>query len=151
NIPGVDQPHGVISIANLVPPRTATYVKGGMTFSANTWMKAPTAGQVVEPSSRCDLFGNYYVVGIRGVPAGVDLWYFDLRPTLSAAVRPAGKLTREQKAQTSGAAVPGNPNYDPFMRVPTYRGMPDSATSASPVNIEAGALGGGDVDLCVGF
>lgn len=149
NTPGVDQPHGVISIANLDAPRVATYVKGGITFSANSWMKAPTAGQVVEPSSRCDTFGNYYIAGIRGVPAGVDLWYFDLRPTLSAALRPAAKVSRAQREPSGTFAT--NPNYDPLMRVPIYRGMPDSATSASPVNIEAGALGGGDIDLCVGF
>jgi len=75
----------------------ATYIKGGMTFSPNYTTRAPYIGQDVEPSVRCDKFGNCYVAAIRGVPGGTDLWYFDLRPTVNGSP---------------------NPNYDPFMRNP---------------------------------
>src|SRR5204863_3866551 len=81
-----------------------TYIKGGMTFSPNYTTRAPYIGQDVEPSVRCDKFGNCYVAAIRGVPGGTDLWYFDVRPTVNG--------------------LP-NPNYDPYMRNPQYRGQPD--------------------------
>ncbi|HBB87401.1 MAG TPA: hypothetical protein DC047_07275 [Blastocatellia bacterium] len=70
-----------------------------------------------------DKLGNTYVAGIRGVPAGVDLWYFDLNPS--------------------------SPTYDPFMRNPISRGQPDQFSPDE--SIEVGADGGGDVDLAVGF
>src|SRR5436190_2195455 len=130
--PATDQPTGTITLINGPSTRAATYTSGGMTFSANTACKAPAAFSDGEPSSRVDVFGNAYVCGIQGVPAGVDLWYFDLRPTLAG-----------------GAA---NPNYDPNMRVPLYRGKPDSPTTiAAQSQLQAGALGGGDIDLAVGF
>ena len=74
-----DQYRGTASIASKSVSRTATYVKGGMTFSSNVTVKAPSASADGEPSSRTDYQGNHYVGAIRGVPAGVDLWYFDLR------------------------------------------------------------------------
>jgi len=130
--PGTDQPTGTITLINGPSTRAATYTSGGITFSANTTCKAPTAFSDGEPSSRVDVFGNAYVIGIEGVPAGVDLWYFDLRPTLAG-----------------GAA---NPNYDPNMRVPLYRGKPDSPTTvAAQSQLQAGALGGGDIDVATGF
>ncbi len=130
--PAADQPTGTVALVNGPAIRTASYAAGGMTFSANTSCKAPTAFSDGEPSSRIDTFGNAYVCGIQGVPAGVDLWYFDLRPTL------AGNAP--------------NPNYDPNMRVPMYRGKPDSpSTAAGQAQLQAGALGGGDIDLAVGF
>lgn len=128
NTPLGDQPHGTVSITAAQPVRTATYISGGMTFSANSPLKAATASSDGEPSSRVDSFGNYYVCGIRGVPAGVDLWYFDLRPTVGGSP---------------------NPNYDPNMRVPIYRGQPDSNVPNTG-GVSAGALGGGDIDLAVG-
>src|SRR5581483_3783272 len=108
----------------VTPP---TYLKGGMTFSPNYTTRAPYIGQDVEPSTRCDKFGNCYVAAIRGVPGGTDLWYFDLRPTVSGAP---------------------NPNYDPFMRNPIYRGQPDSITGMEDASV--GGDGGGDVDIAVG-
>jgi hypothetical protein len=130
--PATDQPTGTITLINGPSTRAATYTAGGMTFSANTTCKAPTAFSDGEPSSRVDVFGNAYVIGIEGVPAGVDLWYFDLRPTLAG-----------------GAA---NPNYDPNMRVPLYRGKPDSPTTVGAQSqLQAGALGGGDIDIATGF
>ena len=116
---------GTATVQTQAAARTATYTHGGITFSPNSTCKAPTAFSDGEPSSRVDIQGNHYIVGIRGVPAGVDLWYFDLRPT---------SLT-----------------YDPKMRVPIYRGQPDSPSSVAGQNqLSAGALGGGDIDLAVG-
>jgi len=131
NTPGVDQPQGTITVETAPPVRTATYLSGGMTFAPNSPVKAQTAASDGEPSSRIDLLGNYYICGIRGVPAGVDLWYFDLRPTIAGV---------------------SNPLFDPKMRVPTYRGQPDSPSSAAAQEeLSAGALGGGDIDLATGF
>ena len=63
---------------------------------------------------------------------GVDLWYFDLNPN---------SLT-----------------YDPLMTTPQYRGMPDSLTNPPPgestetlPRLTSGGVGGGDVDVAVGF
>src|SRR6266850_5760190 len=86
NTPGVDQPHGTITVETAQAQRTANYRSGGMTFAPNSTAKAQTATRDGEPSSRVDLLGNYYVCGIRGVPAGVDLWYFDLRPTIAGSL-----------------------------------------------------------------
>jgi hypothetical protein len=114
---------GTASVGPEPPGRKASYVKDGMTFSPNVTVKAPVARRDGEPSSRTDKFGNHYTSAIRGVPAGVDLWYFDLRP--------------------------GSPTYDPKMRNPIYRGQPDSFTQDTATSL--GADGGGDVDLAVGF
>ncbi|MFL6513679.1 MAG: hypothetical protein ACJ8M1_01505 [Chthoniobacterales bacterium] len=106
--------------------RTATYIRGGVTFSANSPLKCPTSTQDGEPSSRVDQQGNYYIMPIRGVPAGVDLFYFDLRSNSTT--------------------------FDPNMRVPVYRGQPDAPTTDAGQNaLAAGALGGGDIDLAIGF
>jgi hypothetical protein len=112
-----------VSVNPPPPPGSATYVKGGMTFSPNYALRAPVASRDGEPSLRVDRFGNAYVAGIRGVPAGVDLWYFDLNPS--------------------------SPTYDPYMRNPIYRGQPDQFSPEE--SMELGADGGGDVDLAVGF
>lgn len=114
---------GTASVGPEPPGRKANYIKDGITFSPNVTVKAPVARRDGEPSSRTDKFGNHYTSGIRGVPAGVDLWYFDLRP---------GSLT-----------------YDPYMRNPIYRGQPDSFTQQTATAL--GADGGGDVDIAVGF
>ena len=70
--------HGTASAQAKPTARTANYVQGGISFSPNVTTKAPVAARDGEPSNRTDVFGNNYVVGIRGVPAGVDLWYVDL-------------------------------------------------------------------------
>ncbi|HEX8687459.1 MAG TPA: hypothetical protein VF654_13205, partial [Pyrinomonadaceae bacterium] len=123
-----DQYQGSVSLKAANASRAANYVSGGITFAPSVTVKAPVAGRDGEPSSRTDVFGNFYVGGIRGVPAGNDLWYVDLRPTVSGSP---------------------NPNYDPFMRNWAYRGQPDSVTG-SP-DFAAGAQGGGDIDLAVGL
>lgn len=114
---------GTASVGPEPPGRKATYLKDGMTFSPDVTVKAPVARRDGEPSNRTDKFGNHYTSAIRGVPAGVDLWYFDLRP--------------------------GSPTYDPYMRNPIYRGQPDSFTQDTATAL--GADGGGDVEIAVGF
>ena len=105
-----------------------TYLKGGINFSPNVPLHAPATVRDGEPSLRVDKYGNAYVAGIRGVPAGCDLWYFDLRPTVNGQP---------------------NPMYDPYMRNPLYRGQPDAFTGEAEPSLLAD--GGGDVDLAVTF
>ena len=124
-----DQYHGtanLVSAATATPPpmRTATYISGGIAFSESVPLKAPVALRDGEPSNRTDFLGNAYVGAIRGFPAGVDLWYFDLKP--------------------------GSPSFDPNMRVPFYRGQPDAFSPAAS-EVELGGDGGGDIDLAVPF
>jgi hypothetical protein len=121
--PLVDEYQGTAQVQNKPQGRNANYLKTGISFSPNVMVRAPVASRDGEPSSRTDQYGNHYVVGIRGVPAGVDLWYFDLNPD--------------------------SPTYDPYMRHPIYRGQPDSFTGDEQTSV--GADGGGDVDLAVGF
>jgi len=128
-----DQYRGAVSVKSPTGPnapktRTATYINGGMTFSPNVALKSPANLTDAEPSNRTDFQGNFYASGIRGFPAGIDLWYFDLRPTINGSP---------------------NPTYDPNMRIPTYRGQPDGFSPASEADL--GGDGGGDVDLAVGF
>ena len=122
---GVDQYRGTATIQDKgASQRTAAYVDGGgITFSPNVTVKAPVAGRDGEPSIRTDYRGNNYTGGIRGVPAGVDLWFHDLNP--------------------------GSSTFDPFMRVPIYRGQPDGFTEKTEADV--GGDGGGDIDLAVGF
>ncbi len=117
---GADQYRGS---ATVVPAPSAVYLKGGFTFSTPRTASAPATVSDGEPSSRCDKFGNYYVAGIRGVPGGCDLWYYNLNRSSSL--------------------------FDPNLRNPIYRGMPDGITGSTTT--QAGGDGGGDVDLAVGF
>jgi hypothetical protein len=124
-----DQYHGtatIVSAAKASPPpmRTANYIQGGITFSNSIPLKAPVASRDGEPSNRTDFAGNAYVGAIRGFPAGVDLWRFDLNPL--------------------------SPSFDPNMRVPIYRGQPDAFSPAAS-EAELGGDGGGDIDLAVPF
>jgi len=106
--------------------RSATYTHGGITFSPNCPTEPPTTGFDSEPSSRVDAQGNFYIMPIRGVPGGVDLFYFNLQSSSST--------------------------FDPNMRAPLYLGQPDSPTSVAGQNqLSAGALGGGDIDIALGF
>ena len=121
--PMVDQYQGSASVQAKPVARTATYVQGGISFSSSVRLKAPVARRDGEPSNRTDPAGNAYVTAIRGVPAGVDLWFFDLNPASAT--------------------------YDPNMRNPIYRGQPDSFTETQSTAV--GADGGGDVDIAVGL
>jgi hypothetical protein len=119
--PAADQYQGSVSVAAQTATRTATYLTGGVTFSSSVTARAPVAPRDGEPSNRTDKNGNFYIAGIRGFPAGVDLWYVDLQPS-------------------SGT-------YDPFMRNPIYRGQPDAFSPDNEADL--GGDGGGDVDLAV--
>ncbi|PZR71332.1 MAG: hypothetical protein DLM73_16160 [Chthoniobacterales bacterium] len=124
-----DQYHGTATLtsaatASPTPIRSATYISGGITFSNNVPVKAPVTARDGEPSNRTDFVGNAYVGAIRGFPAGVDIWRFDLDPT--------------------------SPSFDPNMRVPIYRGQPDAFSPAAS-EAELGGDGGGDIDLAVPF
>ena len=123
-----DQYSGSATTVAASTTRSANYIDGAklsppLAFSASKPLKAPVARRDGEPSNRTDFQGNAYIGGIRGFPAGIDLWYYDFRPRSN--------------------------NYDPNARNPLYRGQPDGF---SPVdNVEAGGDGGGDIDLAVGF
>lgn len=125
--PPTDQYVGTASLMTATAPRTATYAPGTFTFSNDVPLKAPVTVSDGEPSSRTDTKGNVYISGIRGFPAGVDLWYFDLNPS--------------------------SPTYDPLMQFPQYRGQPDGFTgqASAKAGINAGGDGGGDIDLAVTF
>src|SRR5262249_34521225 len=99
-----EQVHG--TLAFIAPPtvRTAITVASNVRYSPNVTVVAPGASRDCEPSIRVDLRGNAYVGGIRGVPAGVDLWRFDLNPTSAT--------------------------YDPQLRSPVYLGQPDAFAPA---------------------
>ncbi len=109
--------------ASVALERSAIYVEGGIAFSPSVALRAPAALASGEPSSRCDGFGNFYAGGIRGVPAGTDVWYVDLRP--------------------------GSSTYDPWVRSPDYLGVPESIPQDQAFSV--GADGGGDIDFAVGF
>lgn len=126
-----DQYHGTAQLQSATGPgatpppmRFANYVMGGITFSNSVPVKAPTTLRDGEPSNRTDFVGNAYVGAIRGFPAGVDIWRFDLNPL--------------------------SPSFDPNMRVPIYRGQPDAFSPAAS-EAELGGDGGGDIDLAVPF
>src|SRR5438093_9085788 len=118
---------GSISLAPVArADRTATYLPGTYGFSHNVSLRAPVATRDGEPSVRVDVRGNCYVGAIRGVPAGVDLWRFDLNPA--------------------------SPTFDPGMQSPTYLGQPDAFLTPNPTDSTiGGADGGGDIDISVGF
>jgi hypothetical protein len=122
---GTDQYRGTATVRDKSSVRrAATYTDGGgIVFSPNVTVKAPVAGRDGEPSIRTDYRGNNYTGGIRGVPAGVDLWFHDLNPASAT--------------------------FDPFMRLPIYRGQPDGFTEKTEADV--GGDGGGDIDLAVGF
>ena len=120
-VPLADQYKGTATVIKAATQRTATYQTGGITFSPSVRLYSTSNGHDGEPSNRIDQFGNAYVSSIRGVPAGVDLWWFDLNPKSST--------------------------YDPYMRNAQWRGRTDSFTDDEATSV--GADGGGDVDLAV--
>ena len=119
--------------------RTAVLIKGdaaGIKFSKPRTVYATGATSDAEPSARVDYQGNAYAGGIRGVPAGNDLWRFDLNPA--------------------------SPTYDPLLTAatatfntngsvinPAYKGVIDAIHPDGEPDL--GADGGGDLDLAVGF
>jgi len=120
---GVENVTGTVKVVATPAPRVAHLSVGtDLAFCPNVTVTAPGSPRDCEPSIRVDVRGNCYVGGIRGVPAGVDVWRFDLDPTSST--------------------------YDPQLRVPVYLGQPDVFTSNDTLG---GRDGGGDIDIATGF
>ncbi len=114
---------GTAQLQTAPQPSSPSYTTGGITFSPNVTVKAPATSRDGEPSNRTDYLGNAYVGAIRGFPAGVDLWKFDLNPTSAT--------------------------FDPNLRNAAYKGQPDAFQTNALFDV--GADGGGDIDLAVGF
>ena len=114
--------NGTASFVAPPAPRQALSVINDVTYSPNVTVLAPGAARDCEPSVRVDVRGNCYVGGIRGVPAGVDLWRFDLDPASAT--------------------------FDPQLRSATYLGQPDAFADEDTVG---GKDGGGDIDIATSF
>jgi hypothetical protein len=117
-----EQVRGTLSFVSPPPARHALEASADVRFSPNVTVVAPGSPRDCEPSLRVDVRGNAYVGGIRGVPAGVDLWRFDLDPS--------------------------SPGYDPQLRAPVYLGQPDAF---APEDTVGGRDGGGDIDIATSF
>lgn len=114
---------GRIRLQDVPQPRVASFLlQHDVRFSPNVTVAAPATTRDCEPSIRVDVRGNCYVGGIRGVPAGVDLWRFDLDPT--------------------------SPGFDPLLRNAQYLGQPDAF---APGDTAGGRDGGGDIDISTSF
>ena len=108
------------------PTLPVQHLAGSSTFSHSVPLIARGTVRTEEPSVRVDVRGNCYVSGIRGVPAGVDLWRFDLNPL--------------------------SPTFDPEMRNGVYLGQPDAFQQQGAEDSTAGgADGGGDIDISTSF
>ncbi|MFL6520333.1 MAG: Calx-beta domain-containing protein [Chthoniobacterales bacterium] len=117
--------NGTATVENIPMPQTAaapTYKTSGnggtITFGPSVTLKAPFAGAEGNPQNRTDVEGNNYIGAMRGAPAGIDLWYIDLRPVVDDPNNP-------------GQPIP-NPTFDPNTRVPLYRGQPISNFGSEP-------------------
>jgi len=117
-----EQVQGTLSFVSPPPVRHALDAAADVRYSPNVTVLAPGAARDCEPSLRVDVRGNAYVGGIRGVPAGVDLWRFDLDPASAT--------------------------YDPQLRSPVYLGQPDAF---APEDTVGGRDGGGDIDIATAF
>lgn len=125
-VPPLQSYNGNASLVALPPRPEITYLAGTLGFSHTIPLIARGTVRTLEPSIRVDVRGNCYVSGIRGVPAGVDLWRFDLNP--------------------------GSPTFDPEMRNPVYLGQPDVFQQQGAEDETAGgADGGGDIDISTSF
>lgn len=118
--------NGSASLVPLPAAPVVTHLAGDLIFSHTVPLYARGTVRDEEPSVRVDVRGNCYVGAIRGVPAGVDMWRFDLNP-LSAS-------------------------FDPEMRHATYLGQPDAFQQMGAEDSTAGgADGGGDIEIATSF
>src|SRR5439155_10790170 len=118
--------NGSAVLVNSPPSPAVVHLTGAFVFSHTVPLFARATVRDEEPSVRVDVRGNCYVSGIRGVPAGVDLWRFDLNPA--------------------------SPTYDPEMRHGEYRGKRDAFQQMGAEDSTAGgAYGGGDIELATSF
>src|SRR5436309_1992394 len=120
------QPFGGREAFDAPPSPVVVHLPGDLPFSHTVSLYARGTVRTEEPSVRVDVRGNCYVSGIRGVPAGVDLWRFDLNPE--------------------------SPSFDPEMRYGVYLGQPDVFQQMGAQDSTAGgADGGGDIDIATSF
>lgn len=118
--------NGTAAIVPLPNAPTITYLPGNLTFSHTVPLFARGTVRDEEPSVRVDVRGNCYVGAIRGAPAGVDMWRFDLNPF--------------------------SPTFDPEMRNGSYLGQPDAFQQMGAGDSTAGgADGGGDIEIATSF
>jgi len=117
---------GLAAIVPLPNAISVTHLAGSLPFSHTVPLYAVGTVRDLEPSIRVDVRGNCYVGGIRGVPAGVDMWRLDLNPN--------------------------SPDFDPEMKHATYLGQPDVFHQTGAEDSTAGgADGGGDIDFAPSF
>ena len=172
----VTVPQNISGTAQLVdpPPFTQAIRKGpsilasGLRFSPNGFVQTlgsggGRAGQAPngfgttratetvrdgEPSIRADQLGNVYPSGIRGVPAGVDVWRFGPQ-----ALCPRFTFHFDEEFPTSNV-TDGNPATLPD---PTdgyvWLGQPDNLFFGPAEDADVGSPdeGGGDIETAVGF
>ena len=93
-----------------------------------------------EPSIRADQLGNVYPAGIRGVPAGVDVWRFGPQ-----ALCP--KFTFHFDEEFPTGLTPADPK-DGYV----WLGQPDNFFGpAEDADVGSPDAGGGDIELAVNF
>jgi hypothetical protein len=145
----VDPP--VVKQPNRIGPRNT-----GIVFSPNSHIQTPmrdapsgkgtvTAPETVrdgEPSIRADVRGNVYPAGIRGVPAGVDVWRFGPN-----AFCPRFKWHDDSEFPLGVGDPPSNPNNPNAGYV--YLGQPDGIFATDGAG--SPDAGGGDIELAVSF
>lgn len=126
SVPPAQTYQGSAALVSLPNAPAVTYLAGDLPFSHSVPLFARGTVRDEEPSVRVDVQGNCYVGGIRGVPAGVDMWRFDLNPA--------------------------SPTFDPEMRHAAYLGQPDVFQQTGAQDSTAGgADGGGDIDIATSF
>jgi hypothetical protein len=156
---GTENIHGVASLVSppsVVSPNRIGPTGTGIVFSPNGNImtsagEAPTGlGTVMapetirdgEPSIRADLLGNVYPAGIRGVPAGVDVWRFGPN-----AFCPRFTFYRDSEFPSPGTDPPSNPANPNAGYV--WLGQPDgifvTGGEGSP------DAGGGDIEITTSF
>lgn len=117
---------GTAVLVNAAPAPIITHLPGALPFARNVPLYAPGTVRTEEPSVRVDVRGNAYVGGIRGVPAGVDMWRFNLNPTSAG--------------------------FDPLLQHPVYLGQPDVFQQMGAHDSTAGgADGGGDIEFAPSY
>src|SRR6185503_11927002 len=125
-VPPAQSYNGSVNLVSSPPSPIVNYQPGAITFSRTVPLYARGTVRTLEPSVRVDVRGNCYVGGIRGAPAGVDMWRFDLNPA--------------------------SPTFDPEMRNAFYLGQPDVFQQMGAEDSTAGgADGGGDIEIATSF
>lgn len=98
---------------------------------------APEASSDGEPSIRADQLGNVYPAGIRGVPAGVDVWRFG-----PGEYCPRFTFHDDEEFPTGGSPADPDDGY-------VWLGQPDGIFATDGAG--SPDAGGGDIELAVSF